>query len=358
MSKILAILMVLVLILGLSACGSEESERSANDKKTPAEVQTSKGTAKRLARATVSVSGSEGGTGYLDYVYDNDGLERIDFYLDGQWNWTELFCGSIDCPEGTGTLGDNGEMYKSIDRYYDENGNLIQFYNDGIQYYRKYNYNGEPTIETQYIRHGGLSIDHTLYTYDEGLLTKTDSYSIFLYSDDDGSGEYSDDSPSIWTSGNIYTYEFYESGEVKKQTVSYDTGSVQEVYEYDERGNLLHSEDWRGTPCYIYDYQYDEQGNLIKEACSYVMIQEEGSSRRDGPVTTYRYDDQNRLVEECSGYSTTTYHYNANGDVEKVIIENDDDYVITITYAYETVNESEAIDEDLDQYIEYAIDCF
>lgn len=354
MSKILAILMVLVLILGLSACGIEESERSANDKKTPAEVQTSKGTAKRLTRATVSVSGSEGGTGYLDYVYDNDGLERIDFYLDGQWNWTELFCGSIDCPEGKGTLDDDGEMHKNIDRYYDEYGNLIQYYNDGVQYYLECDWKGNPTFETQYHYYDGDSrqIKHISYTYEDGLLIKTNTYSLSVYYDDD------DSEPSVWSSGEAYTYELYDSGEVKKQTVSYDSGSVIEIYEYDEHGNLTHSENWRGTPCYIYDYQYDEQGNLIKEACSYVMIQEEGSSSSDGPVTTYRYDDQNRLVEECSGYRTITYHYNANGDVEKVISENGDDYVITITYAYETVNESEAIDEDLDQYIDYAIDCF
>lgn len=346
MKKLLCIFLSLAMLFLLAACSQEESESPSKDKDTHT---TTTGTAKRLTRVNISYSGSYNSSGYLDYIYDANGLERIDCYVEGEWYNTSLYHGSIDQWEGTGYLDTDGKMHKDIDYYYDENGNLIRFYNDAVYIDRRYNWEGKLEAQTSYnYQCGGLDIEHILYTYnDEGLLTKTETYSFTVCSDFD---EDADPNNSMRSSSDTYTYEFYESGEVKKETVTSNYGSVN-IYEYDEHGNLIGSEDSSSNPPYFADYQYDERGNLIRKESGY------GGS---GYITYYQYDDENRLIEErTESDSIATYHYGQNGDLEEVITVYEGDegsYTVTKTFEFETVNDSEVNVESLDKYIEYAVE--
>ncbi|WP_203143273.1 RHS repeat-associated core domain-containing protein [Marinobacter mangrovi] len=105
--------------------------------------------------------------------------------------------------------------------------------------------------------------------------------------------------------GRTTEYEYNALGEVIERR-SPDTGTTQ--YRYDAAGNRIQRTDARGIEA---DYSYDAQNRLVQVIYP-----------ASGDAVSYQYDDPaagsygiGRLYRIEDGSGSTTYHYNAHGDV-------------------------------------------
>ena len=99
-----------------------------------------------------------------------------------------------------------------------------------------------------------------------------------------------------------------------------DLNGSQTDYTYDAKGRLTRDQT-TGTNAHDYPYAYDSRDNRL-------------ASGETSPVTSFAYDPANRLVTAVSGSGTTTYLYDANGNLTNVA---DPPNVLT-TMAYDKEN--------------------
>ncbi|MEW8660420.1 MAG: hypothetical protein AB2603_19080, partial [Candidatus Thiodiazotropha endolucinida] len=236
---------------------------------------------------------------------DNQG-NRIDYTLDAMGN---RLSEQVSDPNGT--------LTRSQQRVYDELGQvqqLIDSHNNNTAY--SYDANGNLTQTTD------AKLNPTAQAYDalDRLKQQTDAL--------DGATQYSYDAQDNLTSvtdpnGLTTTYIYDGLGNLISQT-SPDTGTT--TYTYDEAGNRLSQTDARGI---IVSYSYDALNRLTHVSYPDTSLN-----------VTYTYDQGThgigKLTSIIDTHGTTSYTYNAYGDLITQTRTSSDSIVTTFHYAYDT----------------------
>ncbi|MEW8057606.1 MAG: RHS repeat-associated core domain-containing protein, partial [Candidatus Thiodiazotropha sp.] len=236
---------------------------------------------------------------------DNQG-NRIDYTLDAMGN---RLSEQVSDPNGT--------LTRSQQRVYDELGQvrqLIDSHNNNIAY--SYDANGNLTQTTD------AKLNPTAQAYDalDRLKQQTDAL--------DGTTQYAYDAQDNLTSvtdpnGLTTTYDYDGLGNLISQT-SPDTGST--TYTYDEAGNRLTQTDARGVTV---SYSYDALNRLTHVSYPDTSLN-----------VTYTYDQGThgigKLTSIIDTHGTTSYTYNAYGDLITQTRTSSDSIVTTFSYDYDS----------------------
>ncbi len=200
------------------------------------------------------------------------------------YSWYE----GIDKPDAPSTVEEN---------YYDADGNLVLYFNKN-----------------------SYSITKTLYTYTDGLLTNTLSYTW-------------DEDEKVWAYSGRYTYTYNESGLLLTSLYaywdSYTTNdwyeSSLDVYSYDEDGNLVQLKSGAADGSYMYsrtvyknytDGYYADMYNLSGDSLTVYYHGEYEYTFTDGLLeSTIVYSEADAV---STPVSKTEYTY-TNGQVSKEV---------------------------------------
>ena len=198
-----------------------------------------------------------------------------------------------------------------------ENSVVVQLYNSSYKLIKEYTYvdreltffgeyyydeNDNLIKEERYLQDGTLDY-YTLYGYDEnGNETSREFYL--------GDG----------TPDGITISEYNESGDIIKVTYTFDDYENIIKYEYDEYGNLIKYDSLDNDGYgYVYQYEYDENGNLVKQSyedSTGALEIMENEYDENGNLIKYSYDSlsaENHLV----GYEK----YSENGRLTETWIK-------------------------------------
>ncbi|MCM1388621.1 MAG: hypothetical protein NC231_14940 [Bacillus sp. (in: Bacteria)] len=236
---------------------------------------------------------------------------------------------------------ENGEIEKKTQSEYDTNGNQIK----EIQY----GSGGEKTRWTEWKYNAAGCVieyaDYNLYgnctrrickEYDEQknlLKTVTTGYDrktgqrsfqdIYEYGYDENGNRIK---CVLWNANEISVWnesEYDGNGIITQHTDYYSDGTVESVWEYDERGNEIKHTRYNGESAvnYMREYEYDESG---RQTCSRSY---DGGSIVTG-ITQYEYDERGNLLKavttdydresgQQNGQRIYEYGYDENGNMTK-----------------------------------------
>ena len=274
---------------------------------------------------------------FISYDYDTAhrliGLEdnqsnRIDYTLDAMGN---RLSEQVSDPNGT--------LTRNQQRVYDELGQvqqLIDSQNNNTAY--SYDANGNLTQTTD------AKLNPTAQTYDalDRLKQQTDAL--------DGTTQYAYDAQDNLTSvtdpsGLTTTYNYDGLGNLISQT-SPDTGTT--TYTYDEAGNRLTQTDARGITV---NYSYDVLNRLTHVSYPDTSLN-----------VTYNYDqgtyDIGKLTSIGDTNGTTTYTYNAYGDLITQTRTSSDSIVTTFSYDYDTYGRLASLTYPSGNSVNYTYDAY
>lgn len=139
------------------------------------------------------------------------------------------------------------------------------------------------------------------------------------------------------------------------QAASSGTNLFSVNYTRDDLGRIIEKNEMIDGSTHIYDYMYDQAGRLANVSEDGVMVSQyvydANGNRRSYTGTsgtiTGTYDNQDRLLQ----YGTTTYNYNANGDLISKTNESQ-----TTTYQYDVLGNLRNVTLPDSTQIEYIID--
>ena len=317
--------------------------------------------------------------------YDNGRLKQIT-YDNGSWikytydDDNMLYTTLTSSDEATKTV--YNDAFLPVE-YTDEYGTKTEYTYD--DYYRiktekigdeitTYNYDSKGNI-LSYIT--GDAENDTYYTYDsKGNVIREQngkSYSYYTYNENNDvlvsaalKEEYSGDIPDVYdsslncfdttsytydskgrvtkeenSSGSVYQYEYDESGNVLKETITAveedKTETTVTSYTYDELGNVLTTQCDKDTSSYVYDKAgrtllaiengdctrtiYDEYGRIVQEIepqdydASKDGLPNENTYSDSNVGQRYVYNDKNQLEKEINRLDVTThYAYYSTGE--------------------------------------------
>ncbi len=251
----------------------------------------------------------------ITYVYNDDQLplEQVTSYSDGTVHTRETWVYNEDGQQTEYVqIVEGDEMGREV-RSYDAQGNLVE--------------------QTEYFE--GEQVNHSTWVYDEAgnllesrndYLVDEEYYSYDSYTYDEAgnlveSFHDGDDPSNSWCYQVIYGFDAETNTEINTYIhQEYDGETiVQDLYTYDEAGNLLCSVTHYNMDGWFTEtslYTYDEAGNLIEEqrTVEYEYDEEVYWNTR----VTYAYDEAGRKLEQVSyeGSEETeriTWQYNAAG---------------------------------------------
>ena len=174
----------------------------------------------------------------------------------------------------------------------------------------------------------------------------------------------------------VFDYEYDQNKRLVKTLYN---GSLNNEYEYDDKGNLIKHTSWLGKyPQFGYEYAYDDQGRMIKEVVlrgnpdfnilelsytteytydkdgnmtSRTWTYQNGSTTRtdytydkDGNlireetgavVVEYVYDNKGNILEEKNNSTTVQYTYDQNGHLTQKISKNLTSGYVEYSFIYE-----------------------
>lgn len=309
MKKLLCLLLALIMVLSLTACGDEkvadEGEKSEFEKLFDDQEEETE-TVTRLQR-----------TGhYTDGSWSQDNIDILD--EEGR-----VLRSTTTSVEGEGD---------TVIYTYDKAGNMVKaehYYDDELQYGYIYTYDKENrmismvSMDETYVRYRTYHEDGSYtevskgYDYNGELLEEStetwDAYDNWTYTSNGlgDSGENAHRNSEVEIDGNVTTVTI---------TDQYDRVTTQ-VYTYDENGNLLSR---------VQTYGRGEEAILEEE-------------------TTYIYDEENRMVRmehvrywdgvEISTFQSfvNAWSYDENGRLVEESYEDLEGFGYVITYTYEYV---------------------
>ena len=174
----------------------------------------------------------------------------------------------------------------------------------------------------------------------------------------------------------VFDYEYDQNKRLVKTLYN---GSLNNEYEYDDKGNLIKHTSWLGKyPQFGYEYAYDDQGRMIREVVlrgnpdfnilelSYTTeytydkdgnmtyrtwtYQNGSTSRTDyvydkdgnlireetgAVVVEYVYDNKGNILEEKNNSTTVQYTYDQNGHLTQKISKNLTSGYVEYSFIYE-----------------------
>lgn len=174
----------------------------------------------------------------------------------------------------------------------------------------------------------------------------------------------------------VFDYEYDQNKRLVKTLYN---GSLNNEYEYDDKGNLIKHTSWLGKyPQFGYEYAYDDQGRMIREVVlrgnpdfnilelsytteytydkdgnmtSRTWTYQNGSTSRtdyvydkDGNlireetgavVVEYVYDNKGNILEEKNNSTTVQYTYDQNGHLTQKISKNLTSGYVEYSFIYE-----------------------
>lgn len=157
------------------------------------------------------------------------------------------------------------------------------------------NADGNVSADVEYVIKDGKLIKET-FTYADGAVVKN----YYKYDD---AGLCSSETLNQIDGGKVVISHLYDNG-IKTRSI---------------RTNADKSKD-------IYEYTCDESGKVI----SHVLTMADGTVEE----ATYTYNEAGQLTVVSTATGTTTYEYNAFGDVVKESVAENGEVVSTTTYAY------------------------
>ena len=89
-------------------------------------------------------------------------------------------------------------------------------------------------------------------------------------------------------------------------------GVQQEVYRYDQNGNLIYERDTWGDMVFITEHVYDSNGGIL------YTVEYMPDFPEDKEITDYVLDDQNRIVKAVSNGSESYYFYDDQGRLDHI----------------------------------------
>ncbi|MEW8285856.1 MAG: RHS repeat-associated core domain-containing protein [Candidatus Thiodiazotropha endolucinida] len=249
--------------------------------------------------------------------YDYDPAHRLISLEDNQGNRIDYTLDAMGNRLSEQVSDPNGTLTRNQQRVYDELGQvqeLIDSQNNNTAY--SYDANGNLTQTTD------AKLNPTAQTYDalDRLKQQTDAL--------DGTTQYTYDAQDNLTSvtdpnGLTTTYNYDGLGNLISQT-SPDTGTT--TYTYDEAGNRLTQTNARGITV---NYSYDALNRLTHISYPDTSLN-----------VTYNYDQGTdgigKLTSISDSNGTTTYAYNAYGDLITQTRTSSDSIVTTFSYDYDT----------------------
>ncbi len=271
----------------------------------------------------------ESNVGITKYKYDETG--NLVYWENDSGYWGKYEYDDL----GRETKYDsNAEWYN---KSYDSNGNLIfeeRGYHGDDKYnsWAKYIYDQNNNLIKIESNNGNV----TEYTYDDMSRLTYESYS----DNDSKNVKYTYDGYGNITRKEKKHYWEEFTYDIQGRLIHWiDSKDEQNIYEYDDKGNLIYKQvgdevtsndyDEDGNLIYtetIYTYssfwfkfEYDENGNKIKQ------------ENDDGVITTYEYDaNQNLIKQERSDGRWTKYVYDTNGK----LVFSEDSFGLEQRYEY------------------------
>lgn len=353
MKNIISIIMVLVLLLALAACGEEGINSgidqdshiadSSGDSIQPSintepedDFSEKPVTGKKIAKITFSEQ--EGDHSYrmiCEMEYGEDGLSRIKQYENGILDMVDTFYGSIQYQTARIYYEEDGAEKVKASYSYDEAGNLVESLEYGTTYLYTYDDAGNKTSMTACYE------GETRYTY-------------YYEYDKKGSLVAQRKCNSEGNVLNSYVFScVYDANDRLIAQTNYEDGELisEYTFKYDENGNILE----QTYDSYYYveftetcTYQYNENGDLT----DYVRTEngEKTESRK------LKYNERGQLDEEVrfwDGYEERLmYEYADEGYLVQYMYSVGEE-VITCTIEYGDATETEANADQWRQYLDY-----
>lgn len=355
MKKLISIILALVMVLGLCACGND-GKGGKGDKGN----ENGKVTVNVLTEVEMTEKSSDGKTNTMKGVVEYDenyNLVGTKTYLDGKLYYEVTYDKSYDKPltqksyDEDGNITDtdvytydaNGNCVERISTYeydgeevttktvytYDANGNVLtdKYYRDGeLESETRYTYTASGAVESESYTWNGQEENRTVYTYDEqdNVLTETQYIGQEVTS--------------------IKTYEnTYEGGKLKEVNV-YQDGELDErtVYDADEN-EILNANYMDGEVFYRSETTY-ENGNMVKYVSYYgdeMNYCQEYTYNADGKVTE-------RVMTDSDGETQRrVYSYNDKGEQTAVKVYEGDELQSEYSLTYQSVTVSEEVAKNI-----------
>ena len=337
MKRWIALLLALVCLLSLCACGDDSgldsgSKNSRPEESTPVPT-TTKGEESEYVTVYLPAEKAYASGESYHYTYDEDG-NKIGYIVceDGEedYRYTYTYDENANLLETIGHK--DGVAVSRVTYTYDEKGKLLEMSHDGdggVIYRTTYAYD-EKGNEIESVRYKN-DVETVRYTcaYDEkGNQTEFVHY-------DDGEEDYR------------YTYVYDHKGNLIEETY-YNEGNEEEyiTYSYDEKANTVTKKTYRNslTERILTELQietYDDQSHVIRSEVHILEGEAYEEGREPDLLMTCVYEGDNQLEEKVYSNGQLTYHqkctYNQQGDLtsELEIYYNDGHEDRRPEYTYE-----------------------
>lgn len=333
MKRLLALLLAILMLFSLVACGNSDTKSGSNTEKSVEElVKDDDSTIGKLVRTwceTISIADQARGyanraeNNFYKYTYtceektDGEEIKRIYKSENNRYKFTVEY----DKTQNTLTITDVRTAQKDINNGYKTNTTVVQFNSDNILVGATKTNEEKSTDDYSY--------DQIIYSFDElgNLVDRKSRNSFnnkenykFHYEYDDNNNLIKliyDDDYNEYTydeNGNItiYSYTTDEYGKISepkivkveklengnKKRTEFDIEDKERVLRweiYDHYGNAIERTDYKedGTMYFSTKSKYNEEGDCIKET----RIDEYGES-----VTEYKYDENGEKIDEQTTY--------------------------------------------------------